>query len=166
MATVTLKGNPINTSGQLPSIGSKAPNFLLVKNDLSTCTLDDFKGQKIVLNVFHSLDTGTCASSVRQFNQEAVELDNTIVLCISRDLPFANARFCAAEGIDNVITLSDFRDNNFGIAYGLNYIDGPIEGLNARAIIVLDENGTVRFTEQVQEVVDEPNYKAALEALM
>jgi thiol peroxidase len=166
MATVTLKGNPINTSGQLPSIGSKAPNFLLVKNDLSTCTLDDFKGQKIVLNVFHSLDTGTCASSVRQFNQEAVELDNTIVLCISRDLPFANARFCAAEGIENVITLSDFRDNNFGIAYGLNYIDGPIEGLNARAIIVLDENGTVRFTEQVQEVVDEPNYKAALEALM
>ena len=166
MATVTLNGNPINTSGQLPSVGSQAPNFLLVKNDLSTCTLDDFKGQKLVLNVFHSLDTGTCASSVRQFNQEAAELDDTVVLCISRDLPFANARFCGAEGIENVITLSDFRDNNFGIAYGLNYIDGPIEGLNARAIIVVDEKGTVRYTEQVQEVVDEPNYKATLEALL
>jgi len=166
MATVTLKGNAINTSGELPSIGSAAPNFLLVKNDLSTSTLDDFKGHKLVLNIFPSIDTGTCAQSVRQFNEEAAELDNTKVLCISRDLPFANARFCGAEGITNVISLSDYRDNNFGKAYGVNFIDGPLEALNSRAIVVLDENGIVTYTEQVPETVEEPNYKAALEALL
>lgn len=166
MATVTLKGNVINTSGQLPNIGSKAPNFELIKNDLSTCTLNDFKGSKVVLNIFPSIDTGTCAQSVRQFNQEASELENTKVLCISRDLPFAQERFCAAEGLENVVNLSDFNDNSFGNAYGLNFVDGPLNGLHSRAVIVLDENGTVTYTEQVPEIVDEPNYKAALEALM
>ena len=166
MATVTLKGNEINTSGTLPAIGSAAPDFNLTKGDLSNATLSDYKGKKVVMNVFHSLDTGTCANSVRQFNTEAAELDNTVVLCISRDLPFAMNRFCAAEGIDNVETLSDFKDWNFGKSYGLQYIDGPIQGLLSRAIIVLNEEGTVIHTEQVQETVEEPNYKAALEALM
>lgn len=166
MATVTLKGNTIHTSGQLPSIGSQAPNFTLVKNDLSTCTLDDFKGSKLVLNIFPSIDTSPCSLSVRQFNQEAAELENTKVLCISRDLPFAQARFCASEGIDNVINLSDYIDNSFGKAYGLNFIDGPLKGLNSRSVIVLDENGKVTYTEQVPETAEEPNYKAALEALI
>lgn len=166
MATVTLKGNEIHTSGSLPSIGSLAPDFQLAKGDLSTAKLSDYKGKKVVLNIFHSIDTGTCAASVRQFNTEAAELDNTSVLCISRDLPFALTRFCGAEGLDNVETLSDFKNGNFGKSYGLEYIDGPIEGLLARSIIVLDENGNVVHTEQVSEVVEEPNYKAALEALM
>lgn len=166
MATVTLKGNEINTSGTLPEIGSAAPDFNLTKGDLSNTTLSDYKGKKVVMNIFHSLDTGTCANSVRQFNTEAAELNNTVVLCISRDLPFAMNRFCAAEGIDNVETLSDFKDWNFGKAYGLEYIDGPIQGLLSRAIVVLNEEGTVIHTEQVQETVEEPNYKAALEALM
>ena len=166
MATVTLKGNKIHTSGNLPSIGSLAPDFQLAKGDLSTANLSDYKGKKVVLNIFHSIDTGTCAASVRQFNTEAAELENTAVLCISRDLPFALTRFCGAEGLDNVETLSDFRNGNFGKSYGLEYIDGPIEGLLARSIIVLDEEGKIVHTEQVSEVVEEPNYKAALEALM
>lgn len=166
MATVTLKGNEIHTSGILPAIGSVAPDFKLAKGDLSTASLSDYSGKKVVMNIFHSIDTGTCANSVRQFNIEAAELDNTVVLCISRDLPFAMNRFCGAEGIDNVQTLSDFKDWNFGKSYGLEYIDGPIQGLLSRAMIVLDENGKVIYTEQVQETVDEPNYKAALEALM
>ena len=166
MATVTLKGNEIHTSGNLPSVGSDAPDFQLAKGDLSTATLNDYRGKKVVLNVFHSIDTGTCANSVRQFNTEAAELDNTVVLCVSRDLPFAMNRFCGAEGIENVETLSDFKDGNFGRTYGLEYIDGPIQGLLSRVIVVIDENGKVVYTEQVQETVDEPNYKAALEALM
>ena len=166
MATVTLKGNEIHTSGNLPAIGSSAPDFQLAKGDLSTASLSDYKGKKVVLNIFHSIDTGTCAASVRQFNIEAAELDNTSVLCISRDLPFALTRFCGAEGLDNVETLSDFRNGNFGKSYGLAYIDGPIEGLLARSIVVLDEGGKVVYTEQVAETVEEPNYKAALEALM
>lgn len=166
MATVTLKGNAIHTSGNLPEIGSAAPDFNLAKSDLSATTLSDYKGKKVVMNIFHSIDTGTCANSVRQFNLEAAELDNTLVLCISRDLPFAMNRFCGAEGIDNVETLSDFKDWNFGKSYGLEYIDGPIQGLLSRAIVVLNEDGKVIYTEQVQETVEEPNYKAALEALM
>lgn len=166
MATVTLKGNAIHTSGNLPKIGSAAPDFNLAKSDLSATTLSDYKGKKVVMNIFHSIDTGTCANSVRQFNLEAAELDNTLVLCISRDLPFAMNRFCGAEGIDNVETLSDFKDWNFGKSYGLEYIDGPIQGLLSRAIVVLNEDGKVIYTEQVQETVEEPNYKAALEALM
>ena len=166
MATVSLKVTPINTKGSLPSIGSQAPNFELSKDDLSDVSLDNYKGSRVIMNIFHSIDTGTCAASVRQFNQEAAELDNTKVLCISKDLPFAMARFCGAEGIENVETLSDFRNGNFGDNYNLTYIDGPIKGLLARAIIVLDENGVVLHSEQVHEVVEEPNYKAALEALL
>lgn len=165
MATVSLKGNPINTKGSLPKVGSQAPNFKLAKDDLSDVTLDNYKGSRVIMNIFHSLDTGTCAQSVRQFNEEANELENVKILCISKDLPFAMARFCGAEGIKNVETLSDFRDGNFGNNYNLTYIDGPIKGLLARSIIVLDEKGKILYTEQVHDVVEEPNYKAALEAL-
>ena len=165
MATVTLKGNKINTSGNLPTVGSQAPDFTLVKTDLSTATLSDYKGKAVVLNIFPSIDTGTCAQSVREFNKELNEIDDITVLCISRDLPFAQARFCGAEGLENVINLSDFRDNSFGKAYGLDFIDGPLEGLHSRAIVVIDENGIITHTEQVGEIVDEPNYKAAFEAL-
>ena len=166
MASVTLKGNTINTLGTLPSTGSKAPEFQLTKNYLSTVKLSDYQGSRVVLNIFPSVDTGTCAQSVRQFNQEAAELDNTIVLCVSKDLPFAQARFCGAEGIDNVEMLSDFRDGSFGKAYNLEFTDGPLAPLHSRAVVVIDENGKVIHTEQVPEIVDEPNYKAALEALM
>jgi len=165
MATVTLKGNNINTSGDLPKIGSQAPDFTLVKTDLSTASLSDYKGKAVVLNIFPSIDTGTCAQSVRQFNKDLNEIDDITVLCISRDLPFAQARFCGAEGLENVINLSDFRNNSFGKAYGLDFIDGPLEGLHSRAIVVIDENGIITHTEQVSEIVDEPNYKAAFEAL-
>ncbi|WP_047414700.1 thiol peroxidase [Cellulophaga sp. Hel_I_12] len=166
MATVTLKGNQIYTIGNLPSKGVSAPNFELTKNDLSTATLADYRGKKVVLNIFPSIDTGTCAQSVRQFNQEASELENTIVLCISKDLPFAQARFCGAEGIKSVEMLSDFKDGNFGSSYGLSFSDGPLAPLHSRAVIVLNEQGKVVYTEQVAEIVDEPNYKAALEALL
>ena len=166
MATVTLKGNPINTSGELPKVKTKAPNFTLTANDLSSKSLSDFAGSKVVLNIFPSVDTGTCAQSVRQFNKEASALENTKVLCISHDLPFAHARFCGAEGLSNVISLSDFKDGSFGKAYGLNFIDGPLNALHSRCIIVIDETGTVLYTEQVAEIVDEPNYEAALNALI
>ena len=166
MATVSLKGNLINTLGDLPKVGSIAPDFSLTKDDLSDVSLDNYKGSRVIMNIFHSIDTGTCANSVRQFNQEASELENVKILCISKDLPFAMARFCGAEGIENVETLSDFRDGNFGKNYNLTYTDGPIRGLLARSIIVLDENGKVLHSEQVYEVVEEPNYKTALEALL
>ncbi|WP_411030538.1 thiol peroxidase [Spongiimicrobium sp. 3-5] len=166
MATVTLKGNTIHTLGTLPAKGSTAKDFTLTKVDLSGTTLSNYKGQKVVLNIFPSIDTGTCAQSVRQFNQEAAELDNTKVLCISKDLPFAQARFCGAEGIANVEMLSDFRDGNFGRTYEVEFTDGPLQSLHSRAVIVLNEEGTVLYAEQVPEIVDEPNYKAALEALM
>jgi len=166
MATVTLKGNPINTIGTLPKPGSKAPEFSLTKGDLSNVNLDDYKGAKVVLNIFPSVDTGTCAQSVRQFNKEAAELENTKVLCVSKDLPFAQGRFCGAEGIENVEMLSDFRDGNFGKAFGLEFVDGPLQSLHSRAVVVLDEEGKVIYTEQVSETVEEPNYKAALEVLM
>ena len=166
MASITLKGNAINSSGELPAVGTKAPDFTLIKTDLSTASLSDFNGSKVVLNIFPSIDTGTCAASVRQFNQEAAELENTKVLCISRDLPFAQARFCGAEGIENVVNLSDFGTGEFGKNYGLEIINGPLAHLHSRAVVVLDETGTVVYTEQVPEIVDEPNYKAALEALL
>ncbi|MEN1785667.1 MAG: thiol peroxidase [Bacteroidota bacterium] len=165
MATVTLKGNEIHTIGNLPEIGSIAPDFSLIKNDLGQASLGDYQGKKVVLNIFPSIDTGTCAQSVRQFNQEAAELENTAVLCISKDLPFAQARFCGAEGIDKVETLSDFREGSFGETYQLSFVDGPLQGLHSRAVVVLDTSGKVIHTEQVNEIVDEPNYKAALEAL-
>lgn len=165
MASITLKGNPFNTSGTLPKIGEKAADFALVKSDLSTATLADFKGFKVVLNIFPSLDTGTCAASVRRFNKEASELANTKVLCISRDLPFAQARFCGAEGLNNVITLSDFANGSFGKNYGLEIVDGPLAHLHSRAVVVLDENCVVTYTQQVTEIVDEPNYESVLAAL-
>lgn len=166
MATVTLKGNEIHTSGELPKVGTKAPDFKLTNTDLGTVSLGDFAGSKVVLNIFPSIDTGTCAASVRAFNKEASELENTKVLCISHDLPFAMSRFCGAEGLSNVINLSDYKNGSFGKAYGLDFTDGPLETLHSRCVVVLDETGTVLYNEQVSEIVDEPNYKAALEALV
>ena len=165
MAQITLKGNPVNTNGQLPEIGSQAKDFQLVKTDLSTASLSDYKGSRVVLNIFPSIDTGTCATSVRKFNEKASSLANTKVLCISRDLPFAQNRFCGAEGLENVVNLSDFKDASFGNSYGLTITDGPLAGLHSRAVVVLDENGVVKYTEQVSEIVDEPNYEAALASL-
>ena len=165
MASITLGGNPIHTSGELPKVGSQAPDFKLVKNDLSIATLADFKGSKLVLNIFPSIDTGTCATSVRSFNAKASALENTKVLCISRDLPFAQKRFCGAEGLENVINLSDFKSGSFGKDYGLEITDGVLAGLHSRVVIVVDENGTVTYTQQVPEIADEPNYDAAIAAL-
>lgn len=164
MAEITLKGNKINTIGNLPQTGSKI-DFQLTGNDLSTKTLADFQGQKVVLNIFPSLDTATCAASVRRFNAEASKLENTVVLCISKDLPFAQARFCGAEGLDKVHTLSDFRSGNFGKNYGVEIVDGPLAALHSRAVVILDEEGKVTYSQQVPEIVDEPNYEAALKAL-
>jgi thioredoxin-dependent peroxiredoxin len=165
MATVTLGGNPVNTIGTLPETGTAAPDFTLVKTDLSTASLSDFKGTRLVLNIFPSVDTGTCAASVRKFNQEASGLENTKVLCISRDLPFAQARFCGAEGLSNVVSLSDFQEGSFGRAYGVTFTEGPLKGLLSRAVVVVNENGEVVYTEQVAETKDEPNYEAALVSL-
>jgi thiol peroxidase len=166
MAKVTLKGNPVNTIGNLPQVGSKAPDFKLVKTDLSEVSISDYKGKKVVLNIFPSVDTGTCATSVRQFNAKAASVDNTVILCVSADLPFAHARFCGAEGITNLESLSSFRDSgDFGNNYGVTFTDGPLKGLTARAVVVIDENGMVKYTELVPEIVDEPNYESALKSL-
>jgi len=165
MAKITLGGAPIETSGSLPKVGGKAPDFTLTVSDLSIKKLSDFEGHKVVLNIFPSVDTGTCATSVRTFNKEAAEMTNTKVVCISRDLPFAQARFCGAEGIENVSMLSDFKTGQFGKDYGLEIAEGAFEGLHSRCVVVLDENGMVTYTEQVAETGNEPNYKAALEAL-
>lgn len=165
MATITLGGNPINTSGELPKTGTKAPNFELLKTDLSKATLAEFAGSKVILNIYPSVDTGTCATSTRTFNAKASALENTKVLCISRDLPFAFKRFCGAEGLDNVICLSDFNTGSFGKDYGLEIADGVFTGLHSRVVIVLDENGVIKYAEQVAEIADEPNYEAALAAL-
>ncbi len=165
MAKITLQGNAINTIGELPAVGSKIKDFKLVKNDLSIVSLKDFEGTKLVLNIFPSLDTGTCAASVRNFNKEAANLKDVKVLCISRDLPFAQARFCGAEGIENVVTLSDFNTGQFGKDYGLEIVDGPLSGLHSRVVIVVNENGEVIYNEQVSEIVNEPDYKLALASL-
>ncbi len=165
MAQITLKGNAINTIGDLPKVGTKAPDFTLVKNDLSTGSLADYKGKKVILNIFPSLDTDTCAASVRRFNQEASNLENTVVLCISKDLPFAQARFCGAEGLKNVIVYSDFRTGEFAKAYGVEITDGPLAGLESRAVVIVDEKGYVTYIQQVPEIVDEPNYDKVLAAL-
>ena len=165
MATITLKGNSIHTLGELPAIGEKSPDVELVKNDLSRVRLKDFFGSKLVLNIFPSLDTGTCAMSVRTFNKLVVGQNNTKVLCISRDLPFAQKRFCGAEGIENVITLSDFATHEFGKKYQLEIIDGGMAHLLSRVVLVLDTNGIVVYKEQVPEIVNEPNYEAALNEL-
>lgn len=165
MASITLGGNPINTSGELPKTGTKAIDFKLIKTDLSVVSLADFAGNRLVLNIFPSIDTGTCAASVRKFNESASKLSNTKVLCISRDLPFAQKRFCGAEGLENVENLSDFKDGSFGKNYGLEITDSVLAGLHSRVVIVLDENGIIKYTEQVPEIADEPNYEAAIAAL-
>ena len=165
MTKITLKGSPVNTVVELQKKGDKAKDFTLVKDDLSRVGLDDFQGSKLVLNIFPSLDTGTCAASVRYFNKAAADLENTQVLCISRDLPFAQARFCGAEGIENVVTLSDYATGEFGKNYGLEIADGPLAGLHSRVVIILDEDGTVLYIQQVPEIVDEPDYEDALKTL-
>ncbi len=165
MAKIALKGNPVNTIGNLPEKGNKAPCFKLVATDLSEKSLSDFRGTKVVLNIFPSLDTPTCAASVRRFNQLVTELNDTKVLAISKDLPFAHARFCTGEGIENVINLSDFRNESFGEDYGVKIIDGPLAGLLSRAVVVLDEEGKVIYTQQVPEIVDEPDYDDILAVL-
>lgn len=164
MANITLQGNEIHTSGNLPELGTVAPDFTLVAEDLSEKTISDFAGKKVVLNIFPSIDTGVCAASARKFNEEASALDNTVVVNVSKDLPFALGRFCASEGLENVMNLSDYR-GNFGENYGLTIADSPLKGLLSRAVVVLDENGTVKYTEQVPEIAQEPNYAAALEAV-
>lgn len=165
MSQITFKGQTVNTSGNLPKVGAVAPNFTLVKQDLSEVSLTDLKGKNVVLNIFPSLDTGTCASSVRRFNKEAGNLTNTLVLAISADLPFAAGRFCTAEGIENVIPASVFRNADFAKDYGVLTLDGPLKGLLARSIVVVDAEGKVLHTELVAETVDEPNYDAALALL-
>lgn len=165
MSELKFKGNPIHTNGNLPKVGQKAPDFTLVKNDLSRASLSDYEGKKVVLNIFPSIDTGVCATSVRTFNQKASELDNTIVLCVSKDLPFANGRFCGAEGISNVETLSDFDGGVFGSNYEVQMVDGPLKGLLARSIVALNEKGEVVYTELVDDIVNEPDYDAVLKAL-
>jgi thiol peroxidase len=165
MATVTLKGAPFNTNGELPKVGEMAPDFNLKKVDLSSTNLSDYKGTNLILNIFPSIDTATCATSVRTFNKRASELENTKILCVSRDLPFAQKRFCGAEGIDNVITASDFASGDFGKNYGLELENGPLEALHARAIVVIDPTGIVKYTELVADIASEPNYDAAIAAI-
>ncbi len=165
MAEITLKNNPIHTNGELPLVGSIATNFKLIGNDLQLKSLVDFTGKNVVLNIFPSVDTSTCATSVRQFNQKAGDLENTVVLCISRDLPFAQSRFCGAEGIENVHMLSEYQNDKFSEAYGLKIIDGPLTGLHSRCVVVIDTQGKVIYTEQVPEIIDEPNYDKALAAI-
>ena len=164
MATVTLKGNPITTVADLPAVGSKAPDFTLTGAGLADVKLADFAGKRVVLNIFPSVDTPTCATSVRKFNQVLSSLNNTAVLNISADLPFAQGRFCGAEGLENVLNGSTFR-STFGQDYGVAFSTGPLTGLLSRAVVVLDEQGTVLYTEQVAETADEPSYEAAVAAL-
>lgn len=166
MATIALKGNPIHTVGTLPAVGSKAPDFKLTKADLSDVSLADFAGKKVILNIFPSIDTGVCAMSVRKFNAEASELPNTVVVGVSRDLPFALKRFCGAEGIDKVVTTSSVRpDSTFGKDYGVTITDSGMAGVFSRSIVVIDEKGNVAYTEQVPETTQEPDYAAAMAAV-
>ncbi len=165
MATVTLKGNPIRTAGELPAVGTSAPDFRLTKADLSDVSLKDFAGKKIILNIFPSIDTPTCATSVRTFNKEASQVPNVVVVCVSKDLPFALKRFCGAEGIDKVETTSALRDDSFARGYGVAFAEGALAGLFSRAIVVIDEHGKVTYTEQVAEVSSEPDYAKALAAV-
>jgi thiol peroxidase len=165
MALITLKGNPVETIGDLPSVGSQAPVFSLVGQDLGTISLADFAGKRVVLNIFPSIDTGTCAMSVRRFNEAASGLQNTVVICVSADLPFAAGRFCGAEGIDNVKTASVFRSPAFGQDYGVTITSGPLSGLLSRSVVVIDEKGKVLHTEQVKETTEEPDYQSALAVL-
>lgn len=165
MAKIFLKGNEIHTNGELPKIGDVAPDFKGVKGDLSELSLSELKGKRVVLNIFPSLDTSVCATSVRNFNKKAAELSNTVILAVSKDLPFAQGRFCTAEGIDKVIPLSMFRCSCLEDKYGVLITDGPLKGLLARAVVVIDENGKVVYEELVPEITTEPNYEAAIASL-
>jgi thioredoxin-dependent peroxiredoxin len=165
MAKITLKGNPVNTSGNLPAEGSKAPGFTLVKSDLGNLSLSELKGKKILLNIFPSLGTSVCATAIRKFNQLAAGKTNSVVLAISKDLPFAHSSFCTTEGITNVVTLSGFRDTSFGKSYGVDILDGIFAGLYARSVVVIDEKGKVIYNQLVPEIAQEPDYDAALLAL-
>lgn len=164
MATITLKGNPVDTIGYLPTFNAIAPQFTLTKTDLSETTLNNFAGQTVVLNVFPSIDTGVCAASTRKFNEIASQKPDVAVLCISADLPFALSRFCGAEGLENVVPLSSFRHPEFGEAYGLTIINGPLAGLLSRAVVIIKQ-GRVVYTEQVTEITQEPDYESALATL-
>jgi thiol peroxidase len=164
MAKITVGGKPANTFGNLPVVGGKAPDFLLTKGDLSDVSLVDFQGKKKILNIVTSLDTGTCAASAKKFEAEVSRLSNTVVLTISCDLPFAQSRFCESENVSKVITLSQLRNRNFGRDYGVEFVDGPLAGLLARSIVVLDENNKVLYTQQVAENGNEPDYDPALKA--
>ena len=165
MAEITLKGNPFHTSGNLPSVGYAAPDFSLTRQDLSDFKLRDVTGKRVVLNIFPSVDTPPCSASVRRFNTEISKFENAVALCISRDLPFAHARFCEAEGLKDVIPLSEMRHRDFGEKYGVVITDGPMAGLLARAVLVLDESGKVIYSQLVDEIVEEPAYEKALQAL-
>jgi thioredoxin-dependent peroxiredoxin len=165
MAEIKFKGNPFHTAGSLPAVGAHAPDFSATKTDLSEVHLKDFAGKRVVLNIFPSIDTSVCATSVRKFNEQASSLNNTAVLCISKDLPFAQGRFCAAEGLKNVITASEYKDSNFSDAYKVKVVDGPLAGLFSRAVVVIDESGKIIHTEQVPEITQEPDYGKALAAL-
>lgn len=164
MAKITLASDPVTTAGELPAVGSQAPAFELVGTDLGAVTLDQFAGKRVVLNIFPSLDTGVCAASVRRFNELAAGLDNTVVVSVSKDLPFAQDRFCSNEGIDNVVSTSAFR-SSFGDDYGVTMTDGPLAGLLARSVVVLDENGQVIYNQLVPEIKTEPDYDSAIAAL-
>ncbi|HHH39187.1 MAG TPA: thiol peroxidase [Sedimenticola sp.] len=165
MATVTLKGNEIHTNGELPAVGTKAPDFRLTRGDLSDVSLADFAGKKLLLNIVPSLDTPTCAASARKFNEKMAERSDAVCLVISGDLPFAQGRFCSTEGLDNVVPLSMMKSKNFAKDYGVLLVDGPLEGLAARAVVIVDSDGKVTYTQLVGEIVDEPDYDAALQAL-
>jgi thiol peroxidase len=165
MAKIALKGNPISTVGELPSVGSAAPDFRLTGNGLQDVSLADYAGKTVVLNIVPSLDTGICALSAQRFNQEASGLDNAVILTVSNDLPFAQGRFCQANGIDRVVTLSQLRNRDFGQAYGIEIADGPMAGLLARAVVVVDGDGQVVYTQLVPEIVQEPDYEAVLNFL-
>ena len=164
MATITLQGNPINTNSTVPAVGAKAAAFTLVDGELANRTLADFAGKRKVISIFPSIDTGVCATSVKTFNEKAAGLDNTVVLCVSNDLPFAMSRFCGADNLTNVVPLSGFR-STFATDYGVAMTDGPLEGLTARAVVVLDGNDTVLYSQLVGEIAEEPNYDAALASL-
>lgn len=165
MAQIKFKGNDIHTEGDLPKVGTEAPDFTVTKDDLQDVKLSDYRGKKVVLNIFPSIDTGVCQKSVRHFNEDAQNLSNAVVVGISRDLPFAHKRFCAAEGLGQVISTSEYKNDSFSSKYPVKMQDGPLQGLFSRAVIVLDEQGKVVYTEQVPEITQEPDYKSALDAL-
>ena len=166
MAKTAFKGNPVETSGSLPKVGEVAPEFKLVNSSLEEVKLSDFKGKNVILNIFPSLDTGVCAASVRKFNEDASSLDNTVILGISSDLPFAASRFCSMEGIDNTIALSLFRDDSFAKDYGVLLMDGPMKGLTARAVVVVNPEGKVIYNQLVPEISEEPDYNSAIDSIV